>query len=91
MARIYKISGYLVDWNDYYGVMEAKDFEDILGGQCHFGWSEFSSGPFEVKSTLLYDNEEYYDKCEEEGIDPDDHPLNYTDASIEEYEKYFKE
>ena len=62
MAKIYKISGYIVDANDDFN----EDDYDI------------SINKFKAESA---DIGEWYDE----------HPLNYINCPIEEYEKYFRE
>lgn len=93
MARVYKVTGYFFDYeNNYTEPLTDKDFEDWFDGGCYIGRFDFTSPKFNVESVKVWDNDKYYDKCENEGLNPDDHPFNYGgDYALEEYKKIFKE
>lgn len=93
MARVYKITGYFFDYeNTCEGPLTSSDFEDLFKGNGDIGRFDYLSPKFNVESVKVWDNDEYYDKCKKEDLDPDDHPFNYGgNYALEEYKKLFKE
>lgn len=79
MAKAYKIIGYVLDANEYYGDLSNEDFENWFDGNAYFGRSEFHSAVFKVECKEISD-EEIYD---EDGCS--------SGLSEEDYKKYFKE
>lgn len=72
MAKVFKISAYVVDMNDEFDT--EYDIEDCI---IYCTQNDFHLDHLTIDSADI-------------GEWHDEHPLNYVDCPLEEFEKYFK-